>query len=158
VEYATAVFLNGGGVVGHGKQKICPTGTTTYNLRVEAHGGNVDRSVTVEVTTPADTTSPPVPSPAVPADGLAIDCKTSQTLAWMPVSDPSGPVTYYVKLERQLSPGNWQSAGGWGPVSGKQVETKVDCGIYYRWTVLARDGAGNDSDWSPFSHFSLRLP
>jgi hypothetical protein len=159
VEYATAVFLNGGGVAGHGTQQVCPASTTTYDLHVEAPGGNVDRSVTVEVSPRPDTTPPPVPSPAVPADGLEIDCKSSQTLAWMPVSDDSGgPVVYYVKLERQVSPGNWQSVRGWGPVSGKQVDASVDCGIQYRWTVRAQDGAGNYSDWSPWSHFSIRLP
>jgi hypothetical protein len=158
VEYATAVYLNGGGVPGHGTQQVCPTSTTTYDLHVEAPGGNVDRSVTINVSAPPDTTPPPVPSPAVPADGLEIDCKSSQTLVWMPVSDPSGPVVYYVKLERQVSPGNWQSVRGWGPVNGKQVDASVQCGLYYRWTVRAQDGAGNYSDWAPWSHFSIRLP
>jgi hypothetical protein len=158
VEYATAVFLNGGGVAGQGTQQVCPASTTIYDLHVEAPGGNVDRSVTINVSAPPDTTPPPVPSPAVPADGLEIDCKSSQTLVWMPVSDDSGgPVVYYVKLERQVSPGNWQSRG-WGPVSGKQVDASVQCGLYYRWTVRAQDGAGNYSDWSPWSHFSIRLP
>ncbi len=158
VEYATAVFLNGGGVVGHGTQQVCPADTTTYDLHVKAPGSNVDRSITVEVSAPSDTTPPPIPSAAVPADGLEIDCKSSQTLAWIPVSDPSSPVVYYVKLERQVSPGKWQPVHEWGPLSGKQVEAKVDCGLYYRWTVRARDSAGNDSDWSPLSHFSIRLP
>jgi hypothetical protein len=159
VEYATAVFLNGGGVPGHGTQQVCPASTTTYDLHVEAPSGNVDRSVTINASVPPDTTPPPVPSPAVPADGLEIECKSSQTLAWIPVSDDSGgPVVYYVKLERQVSPGNWQSVRGWGPVSGKQVDASVDCGIQYRWTVRAQDGAGNYSDWAPWSHFSIQLP
>ena len=158
VEYATAVFLNGGGVIGHGSQQVCPANTTTYDLHVEAPGGNMDPSITIEVTAPSDTTPPPVPSPAVPADGLDIDCKSSQTLAWMPVSDPSSPVVYYIKLERQVSPGKWQPVSDWGAVSGKQVETKVDCGLYYRWTVRAQDGTSNYSDWAPWSHFSIRLP
>ena len=158
VEYATAVYLNGGGVVGHGSQKVCPANTTTYDLHVEAPGGNIDRRVTVEVTGPDDTTPPPVPSPVVPSDGLQIDCESSQTLAWMPVTDPSSPVAYYIKLERQVSPGEWETVQGWGPVSGKQIETKVDCGLYYRWAVRAQDAAGNDSSWSALSHFSIRLP
>ena len=159
VEYATAVYMDGAGVVGHGTQEICPANTTTYNLSVEAPSGNVDRNVTVEVSMPADTTPPPVPSPSVPADGLEIDCKSSQTLAWMPVSDDSGgPVVYYVKLERQVSPGDWTSVRGWGPVSDKQVEASVECGILYRWTVRAQDSAGNYSDWAPWSQFSIRLP
>lgn len=158
VEYATAVFLNGSGVIGHGSQQVCPATTTTYDLHVEAPSGNVDPSVTIEVTAPSDTTPPPIPSLAVPADGLEIDCKSSQTLAWMPVSDPSGPVVYDINLERQVSPGKWQEVRGWGPVNGKQIEAKVDCGLYYRWTVRAQDGAGNDSGWSPYSYFSIRLP
>ncbi|MFQ6015562.1 MAG: hypothetical protein ACE5NP_08975, partial [Anaerolineae bacterium] len=66
VEYATAVYLNGGGKPGHGSQQVCPASTTTYNLHVEAPSGNVDRSVTISVSAPPDTTPPPVPSPAVP--------------------------------------------------------------------------------------------
>jgi hypothetical protein len=125
---------------------------------VEAPSGNVDRSVPINVSAPPDTTPPPVPSPAVPADGLEIACKSSQTLVWMPVSDDSGgPVVYYVKLQKQVTPGNWQSAGGWGPVSGKQVDASVDCGIQYRWTVRAQDSAGNYSDWAPWSHFSISM-
>jgi hypothetical protein len=160
VEYATAVYLNGGGVAGHGTQQVCPDSTTAYNLHVEAPSGNVDRSVTVEVSAPPDTTPPPVPSPAVPADGLVLpSCPPSkkQILAWIPVSDPSSPVVYYVKLQIQVTAGNWQSAGGWGPESGKQVEANVQCGGIYRWTVRAQDGAGNYSDWAPWSHFSIPM-
>jgi hypothetical protein len=157
VEHATAVYLNGAGVVGHGTQQVCPTNTTTYNLRVEAPSGNVDRNVTVNVSAPVDTTPPPVPSPAVPADGLTLTCRSSQSLVWMPVNDDSGISGYYVKLERQVTPGEWQSVRGWGPVSGKQVEADVQCGLFYRWAVRAQDGAGNYSDWSAWSQFSVGL-
>ncbi len=105
----------------------------------------------------ADTTPPPVPSPAVPASGLELTCRSSQTLAWLPVSDPGGISGYYVKLEREASPGNWQSVGGYGPVSGKQMDVPVDCGIRYRWMVRAQDGAGNYSAWSAPSAFSVTL-
>jgi len=105
---------------------------------------------------PADTTPPPVPSPAVPANGLELTCRATQTLVWLPVTDPSGIDGYYVKLEREVS-GNWQSAGGYGPVSGKQVDVTVECGIRYRWMVRAEDGAGNYSGWSAPSTFSVLL-
>jgi hypothetical protein len=156
VEHATAVYLNGQGVVGHGSHEVCPDNTTTYSLHVEAPSGNVDRSVTIEVTIPLDTTPPPVPSPAVPANGLTLDCRFKQTLAWQPVSDPSG-VVYFVKLERQFRKGQWQSVRGWGPVSGKQVEADVQCGLIYRWAVRAQDGADNISNWSGWSNFSVAL-
>ncbi len=105
----------------------------------------------------ADTTPPPTPTPAVPANGLELSCRTSQTLVWMPVSDPSGIDGYYVKLERESTPGNWVSAGGYGPINGKQVDVSVDCGGRYRWMVRAQDGAGNYSGWSAPSAFSVSL-
>jgi hypothetical protein len=157
VEYATAVYLDGHGVVGHGNEEICPLTTTTYHLHVEAPAGNVDRHVTVEVVPPQDTTPPPVPSPMVPADGLELSCRAEQVLVWLPVSDPSGIEGYYVKLEQQITAGQWQTVRGWGPVAGKQVEVEVQCGGVYRWTVRAEDGAGNFSDWSAWSHFSVGL-
>ena len=106
---------------------------------------------------PADTTPPPIPSPVVPASGLELSCRSTQTLAWTPVSDPSGIAGYYVKLEREATPGNWQAVGGYGPVADKQVNVTVDCGIRYRWMVRAQDGAGNYSNWSAFSEFSVTL-
>ncbi|MBT3188120.1 MAG: hypothetical protein HN736_15235 [Anaerolineae bacterium] len=106
---------------------------------------------------PADTTSPPAPSPAVPASGLELTCRSTQTLVWLPVDDPSGITGYYVKLEREATPGNWQSEGGYGPVTGKQVDANVQCGGVYRWMVRAQDGAGNFSNWSAISYFSVAI-
>jgi hypothetical protein len=154
VEYASAVYLNGEGVAGHDQRQVCPASTTTYLLHVEAPSGNVDKSLTIQVSAPADTVPPPVPSPAVPADGLALGCRKTQNLVWQPVRDPSG-VAYYVKLEQQVQSGQWQSVRGWGPVTDKQVEAQVQCGVYYRWAVRAQDGAGNISDWSGWSAFSV---
>jgi len=78
-------------------------------------------------------------------------------LVWLPVDDPSGIAGYYVKLELEVKPGAWQSAGGYGPVSGKKVDVNVNCGVRYRWMVRAQDGAGNISDWSAPSYFSITL-
>jgi hypothetical protein len=74
VEYATAVYLDGEGVPGHGTREICPTTTTTYHLHVVSPAGDVDRYVTVTVKpkpTPTFTpTSTPThtPTPTVPPD------------------------------------------------------------------------------------------
>jgi hypothetical protein len=156
VEHATAVYLDNVGVVGHGTQEVCPATTTTYVLRVEAPAGDVTRSVTITVTTAADITPPPVPQPYVPADGLVIDCTAKQVLAWLPVTDPSG-VSYDVQLERQITIDQWDLVREWGSLTGKQLEADVQCGIYYRWRVRARDGAGNVSAWSEWSTFSISL-
>ena len=106
---------------------------------------------------PVDNTPPPAPTPVVPADGLAVSCRSSQTLAWTPVTDPSRIRGYYVELEKEITAGSWQNAGEWGPISDKQIDVPVDCGIRYRWIVRAEDGAGNFSDWSSISHFAVNL-
>ena len=116
-----------------------------------------DPTPTPTLPPPADTTSPPAPSPAVPANGLVLSCRATQTLAWLPVSDPSGISGYYVKLEIETKPGVWEAVAGYGPITGKQVDVNVQCGGIYRWMVRAQDGAGNYSNWSAFSTFSVTL-
>ncbi|HID29921.1 MAG TPA: hypothetical protein EYP19_07950 [Desulfobacterales bacterium] len=106
---------------------------------------------------PADTTPPPVPTPVVPAGGLVLSCRATQNLVWLPVTDPSGILGYYVKLEKEITAGNWQSAGGYGPVADKQLTVNVNCGRRYRWMVRAEDGAGNFSAWSAPSAFAINL-
>jgi len=157
VEFATAVYLNGEGVAGHDARQVCPAETTTYLLQVQAPAGSVEQQVSIAVAPAGDTTPPPVPSPAVPADKLTVPCKARQVLAWLPVQDPSGIAGYYVKLELQVTKGQWQSVRGWGPVPGKQVEADVQCGGIYRWAVRAQDGAGNYSGWSEWWAFSVAL-
>jgi hypothetical protein len=163
VENATAVYLDGNGVAGHGTQQVCPNSTTTYSLHVTAPAGNVDRTVTITVqqppntptsTKPPDTQGPPAPSLVSPSGTLS--CRSSVTLDWNPVSDPSGIKTYYVKLERQITQGNWQSAGGWTTSSTAQ-SVPVQCGGIYRWQARAEDNAGNQGPWSGFMNFSINL-
>ncbi len=158
VQNATAVYLNGEGVVGEGTRSVCPGETTTYTLHVEAPAGNVDQSITITVVAPPDTTPPPVPKPQVPADGLVLACRASQVLAWLPVSDPSGIAGYDVRLEYMVKKGVWDLAQEWNNVPGKEVKPPVTCGLFYRWHVRARDRQGNTSDWSPWSEFSVALP
>jgi len=108
---------------------------------------------------PADTTPPPVPTPAAPADGLLIACKASQSMAWLPVDDPSGIAEYRVEVQRHSGDNNWQLAPG-GSITGlrvKEATISVECGWYYRWRVRAVDGAGNISPWSGWSHFAMLL-
>ncbi len=106
---------------------------------------------------PQDTTPPPVPTPYVPADGLALGCAASQNLVWLPVEDPSGLNGYYVRLEREVSPGSWEQVAQYGPINDKQYEVPIDCGVYYRWSVRAEDNAGNMSAWSSWSTFAVEL-
>ncbi|MCB9110442.1 MAG: Ig-like domain-containing protein [Anaerolineales bacterium] len=168
VENASRVIFGGVDQPLNGSYQTCLCKNERYTLTViQLDGTEVKQSLDITVNgvceTPAlpppaqDTTPPPVPSPAVPADGLTLACRSTQNLVWIPVNDPSGISGYYVKLEMQTSPGNWQSAGGFGPVSDKQVTVNVQCGVYYRWMVRAQDGAGNFSGWSAPSSFSINL-
>ncbi len=107
---------------------------------------------------PSDTTPPPAPSPAVPASGLTIVCKAAQSLAWLPVSDPSGISEYQVQVQRHAGDNNWQAApGGSLNVADKTVNVPVECGWYHRWRVRAVDGAGNVGDWSGWWLFTITL-
>ena len=78
------------------------------------------------------------------------------TLTWTAVDDPSTITTYYIKLEREITAGNWQSEGGFTS-STNQVDVPVLCGGIYRWSVRAEDGAGNISDWSGFFQFGVNI-
>lgn len=66
VENATAVFLNGEGVEGHGSRQVCPAGTTTYALYVQAPAGDVEQSITINVTAPPTATPTPTWTPVPP--------------------------------------------------------------------------------------------
>jgi hypothetical protein len=51
VQNVREVYLDGEGVVGQGKKKVCPTSTTSYVLRVVLLDGTVvERTVTIQVT------------------------------------------------------------------------------------------------------------
>ena len=106
-----------------------------------------------------DTTPPPVPTPVAPADGLDITCKPAQSMAWLPVTDPSGISEYLVEVQRHSGDNNWQLAPGGSltGIQGKEASVSVECGWYYRWRVRAVDGAGNRSPWSGWSHFAILL-
>lgn len=63
VENATAVFLNGEGVVGHDGRQVCPSETTLYTLRVQAPAGDLERHITIDVTALPTWTSTPDTTP-----------------------------------------------------------------------------------------------
>jgi hypothetical protein len=156
---ATGVSLDGASVPPQGSRKVCPTQTTTYRLHVTAPPGDVDKTVAVTVTVPADTTGPSLSgvsnAPALIWDGASCG-PTSATISAR-VSDPSGvsQVVLHYRVVRSPKAGVWRtlnmSAGGGdtfqatlGPAQlsasltnygGRQVE-------YY---VVAADSKGNTS-------------
>lgn len=91
VENVDAIYLNGTGVVGHGAQKVCPTGSTTYTLRILTYIGEVSRFVTVNVTHPAPT-STPIPSPTPTEQPITTPIIRVRN-SWINLR--SGPGTHY---------------------------------------------------------------
>ena len=130
VEHATAVYLDGEGVVGHGTRQVCPASTTTYRLHVVAPAGDVDRSVTVVVTAPLDTTPPTIAKIAHSADPIydkpACGPNSVTITAW--VSDPSGVSRVELSYRVVRSPG--PTYGQWrtlvmNPVGGDKYQATV---------------------------------
>ncbi len=136
VENADEVLLDNSQVTASGTSQACPSSTHEYVLSATRGQQYRYQQITITVNAPSDTTPPPVPQPMVPSNGLHIACKASQTLVWMPVTDPSGISGYDVELLKNVS-GSWQSVKSWNNVSGKQVTASVDCGLEYRWRVRA---------------------
>lgn len=165
VENAQSVVFGGVSQPFDGSYEVCLCETEYYPLTVTYLDGRSEifRSE-VRVTgvcatpVPADTTPPPVPQPQVPSNGLTIACKGSQTLAWLPVDDPSGISGYKIEVQRHSGDNNWQNVTG-SPFgsTGKTMELSVECGWYYRWRVRAIDGKGNQSNWSSWFQFIIQL-
>jgi hypothetical protein len=149
-----------------GKEQVCLCKSATYPLTVTMLDGTIAKPyVNVEVVgmcetpVPSDTTPPPAPSQAVPSDGQSIACKSSQSLVWLPVSDPSGIEEYQVQAQRSSDQKTWKAVPG-SPINGikdKKTTIPVECGWYYRWKVRAIDGKGNVGPWSGWSRFSITL-
>ncbi|MFZ5808143.1 MAG: hypothetical protein ACOY16_02575 [Chloroflexota bacterium] len=159
VKHATSVLLNNKKVESRGSQKVCPAETSGYDLLAKAPSGDVLRELTITVTTPQDTTPPPVPTPLQPGVPDPNNPVTTPCipLQWSAVSDPSG-VTYFIELERK-SGGKYMKLAEWHDISGTSQNMANMCasGYYYRWRVRARDGAGNWSSSSPWFYFATPI-
>jgi len=128
VEHAAAVYLDGEGVAGHATRQVCPASTTIYHLHVVAPAGDVDRSVTVTVTAPPDTT-PPTITKIAESDDLIYNyytCgPTSVTIAaW--VNDLSGvwKVELNYRVVRGSDQGQWRVLG-MGPAGGDKYQATL---------------------------------
>ncbi len=156
-----------------GSYKDCLCKSERYSLTVtyldgtqQKHTVDISVSGVCETPTPednnpppaADTTPPPAPELVVPGNGLTLACRGSQSMAWLPVSDPSGIARYEVQIERHAGDGSWQIVSG-SPFSAgdKSMSIPVECGWTYRWRVRAVDGAGNIGGWSGWFQYTITL-
>lgn len=159
VKHATSVTLNNKKVEASGSQKVCPSETSGYDLLAKAPSGDVLRELTITVTTPQDKTPPPVPTPIKPGspNSQKPPLSNCEPLQWTAVSDPSG-VVYKIQLDVR-SGGNWIKKAEWTDITGTSQDISKMCGwgFFYRWRVIARDGAGNWSNWSPWFYFNTPI-
>ncbi len=129
-----------------------PTSTRTPTPSQTPTATPTTRAVT-EV--PLDTQGPPPPVPIAPINNQTIGCRAqiNLMLQWNAVSDPSGIANYRIQLQR-LSGNVWQDLRTFD--AGNVTQAKpgdLQCGIFHRWNVTARDNAGNTgktSDWAQF--------
>lgn len=174
-EYVLKVVFGGIERDFDGSEQVCLCENQSYPLII-THLDNSEAIRTVDITVtgscvtptvptptstspPPDTTPPPAPSPVVPADGLSINCKASQALTWLPVSDESGIAEYQVQVQRHSGDNNWSEVSGsvFTGIGGKTMNLNVECGWNYRWRVRAVDGSDNVGEWSSWSLFAILL-
>ena len=159
------VFFEGNPASGSGSLFVCLCADRTFTLDAVLPGGSHDiRQLTIAVrgeciqdtpTPTPDRQPPPAPLPIEPVDRVPLSCRSTVTLVWGEVADPSGIAGYYVRLQEEVytrPPETWE----WGPLSGTQMVAPVACGMSYCWAVRAADGAGNPGPWSEFEHFSVQ--
>lgn len=161
VENARKVIFGGKERPEDGTYRVCLCSSETYTLTVIDQDGKESKyRVYIDVSgTCADTEPPPAPDQVVPADGLSIGCTASQTLAWEPVSDPSGISEYQVQAQRHSGDSIWHEVSGsvFSGIADKQYSLTVECGWTYRWRVRAVDGEGNVGPWSSWWDFVIVL-
>jgi hypothetical protein len=155
VENAEVVYFNGSEVASTGSYDACPAASQTYTLRAQRGSESREESMTISVNA-GDTTAPPVPQLMVPANGLSAPCKVAQSLAWLPVTDPSGLRGYDLDVEQKVG-GSWQEFFYYDTLKDKQYSLPVECGYDYRWRVRATDYQGNISAWSGWFTFVIPL-
>jgi hypothetical protein len=165
VENVGQVIFGGLDQPADGSYRDCLCESQHYTLTVidldglqEKH--SLDIAVSGSCITPeVDSTPPPAPSPAVPANGLTLACTGSQNLVWLPVDDPSGIDEYQLQVQRHSGDGVWQEVSGsvFSGITDKQRSIPVECGWTYRWRVRAVDGVGNVGSWSAWSSFIITL-
>lgn len=142
---------------------ISPRTSTRYELTAfNAQGATTQASVRLEVRVP-DTTPPPTPQGIAPISDASL-CDVPPVLRWSNVSDPSAPVRYRIRVERQRF--DERQNEFWEPMQRDVVSESqlglsqdiVDSSYRFRWRVSAIDQAGNESAPSQWYTFTRCMP
>lgn len=113
-----------------------------------------------------DVVGPLAPVMVSPKNNALLNCRQpgnsslrqAVVLNWLAPADPSGIKNYRVRLQSMTS--GAPDPGAWDPVLATQIDVTqaTQCGIEYRWRLLARDNAGNDGEISDWSYFKINIP
>lgn len=99
VDRASEVFLvypngNQEGVEGEGQRQVCPTQTSSYELKVNAPGGDETARVTVAVAAPTATPTPAATAPSQGSSGQPIPAGKRGTVHVVVFVDQNGSEAY----------------------------------------------------------------
>ncbi|MGE0103750.1 MAG: choice-of-anchor D domain-containing protein [Blastocatellales bacterium] len=110
---------------------------------------------------PTDRQPPQTPKPRDPGSpferrpAVVSNCQKA-ILSWSGADDPSGPVSYTVRIQ--------VNSGGWRDIRSAKTErtslpafdgrSRISTQLVFRWSVNASDSAGNSSEFSPYLYFT----
>ncbi|MBN1262641.1 MAG: ATP-binding protein, partial [Anaerolineae bacterium] len=111
-----------------------------------------------------DLQAPPAPQPEGPGSATVEESESvtcPALLTWAPVEDSSG-VYYQVQLERAMLPEAgfevWDTSAWIMDTTLEIVYPDCESGLWYRWRVTARDGAGNwNESWSAWLYYGVPI-
>jgi hypothetical protein len=158
-EYATTVLLGTTAVAAQGARQFCPETSTSYRLRASGPSGEVERTVSLTVTAPQDTTGPALSglsnTPGSIWDGSS--CGPTTATISVTAADASGvtQVELHYRVVKGSEQGHWRvvsmtSAGGdsYSTVLGV-AELTASLTLYgggtVEYWVMATDSRGNSA-------------
>lgn len=160
-ENVQSVILGGIEQPLEGEFQVCLCGGETYSLTVIYLDGS-EEVFQVDIAVEGiceDNQPPPAPILSLPLNGAELDCTSYVDLVWNPVSDETGISQYQVRVQSHSGDFNWTDIPGsvFTGITGTSKNIAVWCGLYYRWQVLAVDGASNPGPWSGWWQFEDTL-
>lgn len=156
-----AVILGGVEQALEGAFQVCLCLGETYSLTV-IHLDDTEEEFQVNINVEGsceDIDPPPAPVLSSPGDEVTLTCRSDQDLVWSPVSDETGISQYQLRVQSHFGDFNWSDEPGspFSDITETFNNIEVDCGYYYRWQVLAVDGASNVGPWSGWWQFIVTL-
>lgn len=170
VENVKAVYLDDQGVAGHDSRQVCPSSTTTYNLRANTACGDFNRSVTIQAT--GDVTGPAISNVTVSNDDITFWgyqnlCVNSNLGISATITDPAGvDLVVATGIREECLPGEsgYEYCGSDNFELLMEIHAFAEADRFFTWSELkfggegkltfrikARDRFGNQSETSIFT-------